>query len=85
MLGALITLSAGQLMSPKANAYSGVYDNLQRTRDALLDQRKHLQEVYDQTSTQIDQLQQKLSRIDNYLNQNDRALRDVESALSKSG
>jgi len=85
VLGALVTLIVVQL-SPKASAYDpSVYDNLQRTRDALLDQRKHLQDVYDQYSNQIDQLQQKLSRINNYLSQNDRALKDVESAIGKAG
>lgn len=86
LLGAVFALGVTQILLPQATAYDpGVYDNLQRTRDALLDQRKHLQDVYDQISTQISQLQQKQSRIDSYLGQNDRALRDVESAISKAG
>ena len=86
LLGASVAFSVARLASPQAKAYDpGVYDNLQRTRDALLDQRKHLQDLYDQVSNQIAQLQQKQARIDGYLGQNDRALRDVESAIGKTG
>lgn len=58
-----------------------VFDNLNKSRDALLDQRRELQRAYDDTAKQIDMLNQKQQRIDSYLKQVDKAIRDVEDAL----
>lgn len=81
-LGVFGTLAVVQAFSGTASAYdSGVYNNLMKTRDALLQQRDYLQKAYDDTSKQIDQLQQKLSRVNSYLNQNDKNLRDIDDAL----
>jgi hypothetical protein len=70
---------------PRATAYDpSVYNNLQKSRDALLSQRQDLQAAYDQVTQQIDQLNQKLIRIDSYLRQTDQSLRDVESAMKQA-
>lgn len=58
-----------------------VYNNLQKSRDALLDQKRELQRAYDDTSKQMDLLNQKLTRIDAYMKQVDKAIRDVDDAL----
>lgn len=58
-----------------------VYNNLNKSRDALLDQRRELQRAYDDTAKAIDVLNQKLQRIDAYMKQVDKAIRDVDDAL----
>lgn len=58
-----------------------VFNNLNKSRDALLDQRRELQRAYDDTARQIDLLNQKQQRIDSYLKQVDKAIRDVDDAL----
>ena len=58
-----------------------LYDNLQRSRDALLAQRDELNRAKTDVLAQIDRLNQKAARIDQYLNQVDDSLRDVNSAL----
>ena len=69
---------------PKVKAYDPtVYNNLQRSRDALLSQRQELQSAYDRVTAQIDNLNQSLNRIDSYLRQTDQSIRDVESALKQ--
>lgn len=73
-----------QFISTQAKAYdSSVYNNLMRTRDALLQQRDYLRRSADETSKQLDQLQQKMGRINNYLDQNDKNLRDIDAALNQ--
>lgn len=79
---AVLSLSVPFAPNQSSSAYQDyVYANLQKSRDALLDQRRELQRAYDDTGKQIDVLQQKLQRIDNYLKQVDKALRDVDDAL----
>lgn len=58
-----------------------VYNNLQKSRDALIDQKRELQRAYDDTGKQIDSLNQRLQRIDSYMKQVDKALKDVDEAL----
>ncbi len=58
-----------------------VYNNLQKSRDALVDQKRELQRAYDETSKQIDTLSQKLQRVDAYMKQVDKAMHDVDEAL----
>jgi hypothetical protein len=60
-----------------------VYDNLQKSRDALLAQRDELQRAYNDIAGQVDRLNQKLSRYDAYLHQVDDSLRDVNRALDQ--
>ena len=58
-------------------------NNLNRSRDALLDQRNYLQQQADVVNKKIDSLQKQLDVINSYLRDNDRALRDVEVALNR--
>lgn len=65
-----------------AFAYDEANDsNLQRSRDALLSQRDHLQQEAAQVASQIDSLQRRLQAINDSLRDNDAALRDVERAM----
>jgi peptidoglycan hydrolase CwlO-like protein len=67
-----------------AFAYDDANDgNLERSHDALLSQRDHLQQEAAQISRQIDSLQQRLQAINDSLRDNDAALRDVERALRR--
>lgn len=61
-----------------------VYNSLAKSRDALLDQRKYLQSEADRLSQQVQLLHQKLDRVNAYLRDNDRALRDVETAMRQA-
>lgn len=54
-----------------------VYNSLAKSRDALLDQRRYLQ-------GESDKLQKQLETVNNYLRDNDRALRDVEYAMRRN-
>jgi len=81
-MGAVTTLTLSQLFSITASAYdSNVYNNLQKTRDALLQQRDYLQRAYDDANKQLDAIQQKLNRINNYLDQNNKNMQDIDQAL----
>jgi septal ring factor EnvC (AmiA/AmiB activator) len=80
-LSALLICLAAFVQQPTAIcAYDGAND-LERSRDNLLDQRNHLQQEADQIGRQIDALQQRLSRINDALRDNDANLRDIERAL----
>lgn len=61
--------------------YTGVATNLERSRDALLDQRAHLKQAANDIGTKIDALQRQLDIVNGYLRDNDRALSDVDRAL----
>jgi septal ring factor EnvC (AmiA/AmiB activator) len=78
-LGVVSAFTANQVLA--AGYDPNVYNNLMKTRDALLQQRDYLQKAYDDTNKQIDALQQKMTRINNYLDQNDKNLRDIDQAL----
>jgi septal ring factor EnvC (AmiA/AmiB activator) len=83
LLGAFLSLTIAHCLTGSAGAYSNqVYNNLQRSRDALLNQRDQLQRAYDNVSQQIDELQQKRDRLNTYLNQTAASLSDVERSLS---
>lgn len=58
-----------------------VYNNLLKSRDALVQQQSELQRAYDETQKQIDSLNQKLGRIDAYLKQVNSSIKDVDTAL----
>lgn len=62
----------------------GVYNNLRQSRDAILAQRSRLQDAHDKLAKQIDYLQSQQDKVNAYLNDNDRALRDVERALAQT-
>ncbi|MBX3138338.1 hypothetical protein KF707_19065 [Candidatus Obscuribacterales bacterium] len=67
-----------------AHAYSSeVLNNLNRTRDALLDQRRNLQQRYDAISQKINELNRQLDVVNSYLRDTDRNIRDVEDALKR--
>ncbi len=71
-------------LSPGASGYDPyVYDNLQRSRDALLSQKTELQRAYNDVASQVDKLQTKLTRLDSYLRQVDSSIKDVDNALAK--
>ena len=59
-----------------------LYNNLQRSRDALLGQRAELERAHSEVFGQIDRLQAKAARIDSYLKQVDDSLRNVDGALN---
>lgn len=56
--------------------------NLQRTRDALLDQRAHLEQAADSIGKKIDELNRQLDIVNSYLRDTDKAIRDVDAAMS---
>ena len=64
---------------------SHIYDNLQRSRDALLTQRNHLQQTADDISRKIDALQRQQDTVNSYLRDTDNALHDVDEALRRAG
>lgn len=61
-----------------------VYDNLMKSRDALLSQRAYLQKAVDDLGNQINDLQDKQKRVSDYEKQVDKALRDVDNALRQA-
>ncbi len=65
-------------------ANSQVYGSLQRSRDALLDQRNYLQGEANRLAVRISALQTQLDTVNSYLRDNDRALRDVETAMNRA-
>ncbi|MBP9093431.1 hypothetical protein KBI23_20595 [bacterium] len=65
-------------------ANSQVYGSLQRSRDALLDQRNYLQGEANRLAVRIAALQTQLDTVNSYLRDNDRALRDVETAMNRA-
>ena len=82
---ATTVITTATLVYGTASAYDAyTINNLKRSRDALLDQQTELQKAYDDTSRQVDTLQQKLTRINNYLNQINLSLRDVDRALDQT-
>jgi len=83
VLGAVLLATAGWVGSAATALDSGVYDNLNRSRDALLTQRKNLQDASDRLNRRIAELQRQLDSVNSYLRDTDNAIRDVESALKR--
>lgn len=82
--GAALTVLLFTLGASKSSGYDAyVYENLSRSRDALLSQRAELERTRNDVSSQIDRLQQKMARIDQYLRQVDGSIRDVEDAMKQ--
>jgi hypothetical protein len=66
------------------HAYStDVANSLNKTRDALLDQRAHLKQRADLISQKLGELNQQLDVVNSYLRDTDRNIRDVEDALRR--
>jgi septal ring factor EnvC (AmiA/AmiB activator) len=84
---ALLLLSAVAALSFSmgyVHAYSSeIRNNLNKTRDALLDQRSHLQQRADQLTLSIQELNRQLDVVNSYLRDTDRNIRDVEDALKR--
>jgi len=75
----------GCTINGRATAYdSQVVNNLNRSRDALLDQRQHLLQQSDDIAARIDQLQRQEATIQGYLKDTENNLRDVEYALNRA-
>lgn len=83
-LGVCIGLIVAQALPGASARDQHVYDNLMRTRDALTSQRAYLQKALDDLNAQITDLQSKQKRVNDYLDETDRALRDIDRALSTS-
>ena len=67
------------------HAYSTeVVSNLQRTRDALLNQRSHLESKADEIKRKIDEYNRNLAIVNGYLRETDNALKDVENAIRRA-
>lgn len=78
----LIAMGVIPFLSQESSAYDQlVYNNLMKSRDALVTQQQELQRAYDETQKQIDALNAKLTRYDTYLKQLNASLRDVDTAL----
>ncbi|MBX9879449.1 MAG: hypothetical protein K2Y22_13390 [Candidatus Obscuribacterales bacterium] len=78
-------LALGVMSAGHAGQNPTVYNNLMRSRDALLNQRAYLQKALDGLSSQLNDLNDKIGRLRDYLDQNDQALRDVDRALRQAG
>ncbi len=67
------------------HAYSNleVTNSLNKTRDALLDQRAHLKERADLLQQKIAEYSRQLDVVNSYLRDTDRNLSDVEDALRR--
>jgi hypothetical protein len=83
MLLVLFAVAAGMIYPalPGATYDVTVYNNLMKSRDALIAQRGELQQAHDDVDKQVDLLQAKQNRLDSYLRQVNSALRDVDEAL----
>jgi chromosome segregation ATPase len=69
--------------SPMSFAYDEqAYENLLRSRDALVNQQADLQTEYDDTNRQIDALNARLTSIDYYLRQLDSSMKDLDTAIT---
>jgi uncharacterized protein HemX len=82
LVRAAAILLATTAVSGIAFAYSNqIQNNLLKSRDLLLDQRNSLNRAYTDTGNKIAELQRLQNTIRNYLQDNDRSLRDVDYAL----
>ena len=82
LLPVLMLIGLAPYVSQESEAYDqSVYNNLMKSKDALVVQQQELQAAYDTTQKQIDELNAKLGRIDSYLKQVNSSLKDVDTAL----
>jgi uncharacterized protein YoxC len=81
-MSAALTLLLFTVGATKSSGYdSYVYENLQKSRDALLSQRAGLERTRTDLLGQLDRLQAKITRIDSYLRQVDGSIKDVDDAI----
>ncbi len=85
----MLSTAAGIVLStmptqPSSSYDSYVYENLKKSRDALLSQRDELQRAMSDTDQAIGRLQSKQTRLDSYIKQVNQSLRDVEDALRRA-
>lgn len=59
------------------------YDRLKASRDAMLSQQREVQRSYNEVNTQIDELRRQQSILEQYLQQLDRSIRDVDRAMGE--
>ncbi|HEY9677362.1 MAG TPA: hypothetical protein V6C76_05110 [Drouetiella sp.] len=84
-MSGMLALCCVCFLSGRASAYNPqILNSLNRSRDALLTQRSHLQQAADDTRARIGELQTKLDSINSYLSDTDKAIRDVEAALARA-
>ena len=83
VIAAAVLALTGWVGSAATALDSGVYNNLNRSRDALLTQRKNLQDAADNLNRRIGDLQRQLDSVNSYLRDTDSAIRDVDSALRR--
>ena len=75
---------AGIFWHDHALAYDPTVDtSLRRSKNALLTQRTELLDACDKRKAQIDQMQLELDRLQGYVRDTDRTLRDIDIALSR--
>jgi hypothetical protein len=79
VFAALLLFIGGAEKSSGYDPY--VYQNLQKSRDALLSQRAELERNRGELLAQLDRIQQKIARVDTYLRQVDGSIKDVDEAL----
>jgi len=82
LLGGFL-IAAVTCIGSASSADTGIYGNLNRSRDALLDQRAHLQEAADGLNKRIAELQRQLDSVNSYLRDTDNAVHDVDNALKR--
>jgi peptidoglycan hydrolase CwlO-like protein len=62
---------------------SSVFNNLSRSRQALLDQRQQLMDSAARLGQQIDALNRQLDTVNSYLRDTDKAIKDVEETMAR--
>ena len=80
---ALIIFAAWSAGHVQAYSNLEVTNSLNKTRDALLDQRAHLKQRADLLQQKINEYNQQLDVVNSYLRDTDRNLSDVEDALRR--
>ncbi|MBX9692816.1 MAG: hypothetical protein K2Z81_10560 [Cyanobacteria bacterium] len=82
VLVGLFLVGISWTMGYVAHAYNAeVVNNLRRTRDALLDQRSHLEANASSIQQKINDLSRQLNIVNGYLRDTDNALKDVDDAI----
>ncbi len=76
---------AGLGLHHNARAYDPqVSTSLKKSKDALLAQRAELLDACDKRKAQITQLEQEIDRLQGYIRDTDRTLKDIDIALSRN-
>jgi len=76
---------AGFGLHNNARAYDPqVSTSLKKSKDALLAQRTELLDACDKRKTQITQIEQEIDRLQGYIRDTDRTLKDIDVALTRN-